>query len=398
MLTRRLINNKFIGIKKFEKVATSNYVMMAQSIEDYVNGTPMTKTRRRKYTLMNGFMVLNAIKFGILVLFDEPWLLVEFGEFLHVFYHKFQIFAFLAFMCFMVVLGDQAVIYYLERRGKFVILDIFHQMITKNRVEGMSPRLANKLLINAYLMSKVILEVQVKCITALCCIIAPIMIFQAHMSDVPHSPFRLAVNGVAFVVMIRQGYLMAMSHTFLFVMSMMYLKYSFTQTLNTVEGCIKNKRMYRRALLDHKRFSLLLTKFSPFINSVIGNLYNLSPVIIIISMQISLEKDLALWKRCFIGNLFITSALGGYFVNKLATWFPLNNRKISKWIYRLNYDRSSGSIQYLLKLDEFLSSQNEMFFGFHCYNMFEMTKLTFYKYLFGISVTYIMTVKTINDM
>ena len=35
MLTRRLINNKFIGIRKFEKVPTNKYVLLAQSIEDY---------------------------------------------------------------------------------------------------------------------------------------------------------------------------------------------------------------------------------------------------------------------------------------------------------------------------------------------------------------------------
>ena len=398
MLSSKLQKNKFIGLLKFETAITNNYLIMAKSFEDYVNGTPISKTRRRNYVMTNVFMIMNAIRFGIIVLYDKPWLLVELGEFLHVFYNKIRILAFLMFMCHVVVLADQAAFFYVERHRKFVIMDIFHQMITKNRVEGMSVQLANKLLVNAYLISKVIIEYQVKCITLLVCMITPIMLYQAYNSDISHSPFRLVVSGLNFILLVRQGFTMAMCTTFLFVIIMMYLKFTFMQSLDTIDKSIKQKKYYNQALIEHKQFSDLLEQFSPLINSVIGNLNNLNPIVIIISMQIMLEKDLALWKRIYIANLFIATALCGFFINKLATWIPFNNSHIPTIIYPICCDKVPRSLRHMLRIEELLSSLNQKFLGFYSYNMFEVTKLSFYKYLFGLSITYMITMKTINNM
>ena len=400
LIMKRLQANQFLGVKMFEKSMVGNYLLMAKSFKDYVNDRPVSKARQLKYFLINGLIISNAIKFGIIALKPEPWLLVEFGEFLHVFYHKLKIFYFLLFAGGLVIIGEQAAIYYVERQRKFVIVNIFHRMITKNRVEGMSRELAIKWTVNAYLIAKVTIEHQVRGITTLACIIAPIMMYQAYNSDIPHSPFRLAVNGLTFVIIIRQGFLMGMCTIFLFAMSMMFLRFRFMQTMQTIEKCIKDKSKFRRALLEHKQFSVLLAKFSPYINCVIGNLYNLSPMVVIISIQIFLEKDLSLWKRGFLANLFITTASGGYFINKLVTWFPLNNRKIPKMIYPVYCQTTSNqrSVRHLLKLDEFLSSLNKKFLGFYCFNMFKMTKLSFYKFILGISVTYMVIKQEIDSL
>ena len=393
---KKLQTNQFIGISKFEKYLVNNYLLMAQSFEDYHNNTPISESRQLKYCMMQALMFINAAKFGMLILCDEPWLLVELGEFLQVFHRKLRIIAIFAFMCSLVANCCQAAIFYVERRRKFVLLDIFHQMMTKNRVEGMSKRLADKMLNNSYLMYKVFIEYQVMSVTIITLIITPLMLYQAYSSDLPHSPFRLAINGLSFIIVARQGFVIVTCIFFMFVTSIWYLKFTFMETLTTIERSIKHKSHYSNALLEHHHFSILLGHFSPYVNSVIGIMYNLSPAIMIISLQIMMESDIEIWKRCFIGNFFIIAILCGYYINKLATWFPMTNSKITNIIYPVYRDKVS--ISKVLKLDNFIAILNETFLGFYCFNMFQMTKLSFYKYLFGISVTYIMIMKKVYSV
>ena len=399
VILKKLQTNPFIGIVTFEKCMVNNCLLMAQSFGDYVNNQPIETSRAVKYILMNGFMVLNIIKYAIEVWCDEPWLLAEFGEFLNIFYPKMRVFALNIVLILIDLLGYQVTFFYAEWRRKFIILEIFHSMITKDRVwRAMDKCLAKKLMTNSYVLSKVLIEFQIKGITMVGTVVLPMMAYQAYMSDVPHSPYRLVISCFATLLFLRQCFVLSMSTPFIFVLSILYMKFTFIQILKNIDRYVKDSRHCRMALSEHQRICTLVSQFSPFINNIIGFVYNVMPFIVIITLRMIMVNELALWKRCYLFNILIVALTAGFFINKLVTWFPLNHRKIPKMIYPICSGKQSRPIGQLLTLDEFLSSLHKKFLGFYCFNMFKMSKLSFYKYVFGLTITYMVLVKTINEM
>ena len=287
--------------------------------------------------------------------------------------------------------------HYLETTRQFKMLEVLHRITTKNRVDGMSKALAKKYSRNFYLFNKFV-EHQIGFFTLLALMWSGTLIYHAHYDGVvKHNLVLLILNGINFTLFIRQLVILGICTAALFTMTTMYLKYRFISVLELIRTCVRTRRNMSMAIYRHKAFSDLLSETSSFVNLTIGLVYYVSPIIIVIPMQIAADQGIALWKRGVMANLLMLISVVAFLVSQLSTWIPKKNLAIPNMLYKLPFQQLPRSFRLMFEFDEFIATLNNSFLGFYAFNFFKFTKFTFYQFLFAISITYMMIKKRLNE-
>lgn len=388
--------NGFTGIKRFERYLIGYHLIWSDSFEAYVRNSPVSRSKKSQWYTMAAFMAINTFKYGLLFVYHEPWLLAWLGEFTYIHY-KMKMMACLVFLTGLLELGRLSIYHHLETSRKFKMFEILHDILTKRKVEGMSIHFARKYSRNFFLFSKFAND-QVHFFTLLMIIWCGTLIQHAYQDErIHHSLFLLILNGVNFTLFVRQMVILANMSAVMFAMTTMYLKYRFIGVLDYIRLCMSTRIDLRLSITKHKEFSDLLRATSSFVNATIGLVYYISPVIIVVPMQIAVDHNIELWKRAVMANFFILISMVAYLTSQLSTWIPKQNSKIPALLYKIACSQSKRPLRQQLRLDEFISSLNNGFLGFYAFSFFRFTKLTFYHFLFGISVTYLMVKKRLNE-
>ena len=189
------------------------------------------------------------------------------------------------------------------------------------------------------------------------------------------------------------------SPTALFYLTIYYARLKYIEFLALFRNNMKLFLYYHHEIFNiilmHKQLRELIIDLSGHINMVIGCVYNFYPYMIVIQLHIALESENSRI-RIFMTLVFFLSVIFSYIMNMVSSWFPHKNLDIPKTLYPLFFINRFNDKRLLLKLDEFILSFNENFVGFHCFNLFAFTKLSFYQYIFGLSITYILVSKNIK--
>ena len=306
----------------------------------------------------------------------------------------------MARLFFTVASLELALIYtyhHLETTRRLRMLGVFHQIITENRIDGMKVTLAKKYSRNFFLFNKFV-EHQIGFFTLLAVIWSVFLTYHAYYDEmIEHNLALLLLNGVNFTLFVRQLVILGILTAVMFTMTTMYLKYRFIGVLTLIRTCVRTRSNLNMVILQHKSFGDLLAETSPFVNLTLGLVYYVSPVIIVIPMQMAADQDSALWKRGVMANFFMLISLVAYLVSQLCTWIPQKNLTIPNLLYKLPFQLTPRTFRLMFMLDEFISTLNNSFLGFSAFSFFKFTKLTFYQFLFGISVTYMMIKKRFNE-
>lgn len=161
----------------------------------------------------------------------------------------------------------------------------------------------------------------------------------------------------------------------------------------------------RDKLLDmfeyqYNEFTKSVGQVSKAINCLIGVIYSITPYIISMTIEmtrVTINNLYDMIRLLFSVAFLIIFIIGTLIMNMACASINNENRPLAKYLYRLIADigrqqqmPSSLSnrhllirisyLKFLLKIDSHISRLNEQYIGFHCFNLFEFTKLGFFEY------------------
>ena len=153
---------------------------------------------------------------------------------------------------------------------------------------------------------------------------------------------------------------------------------------NKATGLYKVTVLYNKLVIDIKMSASLL-------DVIISIAYLTAPFIIGIYWQIAIHFN-GLTRIMALFLLFLTCTFN-YIIYWMASSICLMNKVILKLLYPIQFDKTHNKRLTRLhrwKIDSFVARLNKEFVGFRCLYSIKFTKLSFYKYVLGISTTYIL--------
>ena len=129
-------------------------------------------------------------------------------------------------------------------------------------------------------------------------------------------------------------------------------------------------------------------------NPVIGIMYMSVPFTICFSYELALDHHVHFFGRLLASAALMLACISNYIMYSIASSICVKNKIIAKYLYSIQFDRMSKRVIVRMKIDSFIARLNQEFVGFRCLYFIKFTKLTFYKYILGLSSSYFM----INDL
>jgi hypothetical protein len=390
----RSSSNQFAGIKLYENHLVNNQLIWSDSYDNYCQGKDVPVSRKFKWYMIISFLWLHFFKYTALYVWSEPSLSSTIGDTIHALY-KTKLSALLLMTGIMISISDLLLFRYLEYKNKLKIIEIFCEILTTNRIDGLSKAIANKLMVNSYLIAMYMFNFQLRIFRIVCMILVIILCHQAYLDTMyNHTLPSLIVNSICSWYCVVRMFEIIFTKIYLFIVTEMYLNYRFLDVFETIKTSAKPKSLSSYDICLHKKFRDVLGQISPFVNLAIGVVYYLTPTAIVVTMIIAKDQEAPLWKRLIFANFTIVIFLFVFFMSKLSTIIPNTNKAIPKLLYPLfcGHSRGDKSILLMIKVDEFKASLNRKFLGFYCFNMFKFTKFSFYKLMFGIILTYLLII------
>ena len=152
-------------------------------------------------------------------------------------------------------------------------------------------------------------------------------------------------------------------------------------------GLYKFTVMYNQLVIDIKMTASLF-------NVLISIVYLSAPFLIGLLWQIiSTFNGLT---RIFVLFVLFIAFNVNYTMYWMASSICLMNKVIVKLLHPIQSDKTHNTRLTRLhryKIDSFVARLNNEFVGFHCLYAIKFTKLSFYKYILGISTTYFLLTK-----
>ena len=390
--------NDLEGITRIEHFITDHYVIGSKSFRDYATGQSISNGRRFRMWLNILLMIFNIARYVVLSFKDDKWILILTGEFCYKLYDM-KIIAKFIVAGLALGLSFQSVTYWVEYKHRFKIIEVLYQMHQNDHYYRLTKINTRKFNIFSYVMYKLLL-VLVYGLYALCIGIALVLMYLAYMDNqIDHVPLLLILNMLNLSLLIGCIIINIYSPTALFYLAIYYARLKYIEFLalfrNNMKLFLYNHHEIYSIIIMHKQLRELIIDLSGHINMVIGCVYNLYPYITVLQLHIAMESENTRI-RIFMTLICFISLIISYVMNMVSSWFPQKNLYIPRKLYPLFCINRFNDKRLLLKLDEFILSLNENFVGFHCFNLFAFTKMSFYQYIFGLSITYILVSENIN--
>ena len=386
----KLNEKTFIGIERLEKFMSRHHLMASKSFEDYV----MRNTSKRRLTIcwiINVFIALNTIKYGILSVYNPKWLLVLFGEFVY----KLGPFNLISGICFFggcIASFRQFMNLYFEQKYKFKAIDVLFGLKTRNKSYQLNCKYMKSFCFRSTLMSKLFLESLLNTTTIIMALMMASIAYMAYDDpDMNHNPLNLIISLVIFIVWCRYLFAIYSADFFLFFCIALYLKYSFRQLMGPLKWTALS---VTRVLSTHNRLTKLTKTLNKFFCNSLGILYACGTPAINILLTL-LINETNIWKRLFYGFVITQLQVLMYLITYSAATISIENIKFPKYLYPLFIKRHL-SIMNSLKYSSFLEKLSNNFIGFYCFNFFAYTKLSFFNYTLYVTSNYMLYHKKIN--
>ena len=212
---------------------------------------------------------------------------------------------------------------------------------------------------------------------------------------------------IKIIYQIYAGYIIVIAITF------MFLKFKQNDIIKSIKLNVlwRNKfRLYDNLKVYHQ-FTRLVDKISKLINVICGIIYSFIPFYISQVLWIVTEKsknNLDITAHVLFFVLVIVLFIIIYICDDILSKITKANQSLPKYLYpifhekqftrfqhricfNLNYNFGQLSdIMVRIKIDSFIARLNEEFVGFYCFNLFEITKLTFFELVYMLMSDFIL--------
>ena len=391
------LSNEFRGVIRIEHFITNHYVIGSKSFRDYATGQSISNGRRFRMCLNMILMIFNIARYIVLSIYDDEWILILTGEFCYKLYDM-KIIAKFIVAGLALGLSFQSVTYWVEYKHRFKIIEVFYQLQHYDHQYKLTKINTRKFNIFSYGLYKLFLVQTYYWLGGATIALSLLLVYQAYLDDqIDHYLLLLILNMINLSLWVRQAFISSFSTIALFYLTIYYARLKFNEFLAFLRNNVNkgNNQGIIKIIIFHKQLRELIIDLSGHINMVIGCAYNIYPYMIVISLHIAWESEITR-TRIFMTTICLVLFLLNYIMNMVSSWFPQKNIDIPKCLYRLSCNNSVTGMRLKLKMDEFILSLNENYVGFHCFNLFTFTKMSFYKYIFGLSITYILVFKNVN--
>ena len=403
-LMKKLINKMdtkqihYVGICEFEKLLKRYCLMASESFEDYVKAKPLSTKRKTKLFLYASFLFVIIIKIALSRFHPNPMTKIILGDFYYKMY-DLDIYYVQVIMAAISQLFIVLVQQYLDKQGKFYLLQLFHELKAKKTNSLLKNE--KKFLAWTFISYKCLIF-QMKMMTIIFMITFGISVYSVYYdrSQELTSPFVLAcvaiillLNLVTMIMFSFYFVLIGISSVFLMSLSVLYLKYIFRElNLNLKHGIrLGYNNLVYKSIHDHMQFSKMIAQFRYHNNYILGTFYILVPFILVSGMNIAIEHDeLALWLR--LNELYLSAIIIAlcYSMNLIASWIPTNNQRIDKHLYSVFSGKTGRKLLFKLKVYSLLSDVTERFNGFKCFTLLDLDRMAFYRFFWILSSAYIL--------
>ena len=295
--------------------------------------------------------------------------------------------------------------YYLEIQNKHRILEIFNCIKMNFDQYRLSKLNETRLLWLTWIMQKLFIEQQVKFISIMVSALstyACIMIIYEEIER-NQNPFTIMLTilfGINIMILARLLLNIGLFSCALFILSIFYLILRFHEFHFKLIWTSKKRNwtMLNNLVVRHYHLCHLVSQLSPFTNYIIGCIYYFGTLLMVILIKVFINEHACTQIRIIAAILFSFLFIICYIINLIAASIPIYNRIISKYLYQFNFnEKLSGkniiNVKCKLKLDQFIATVNNVYIGFYCFNLFKFTKLSFYHFIFGISISVILFYK-----
>ena len=390
-------SNDLEGITRIEHFITDHNVIGSKSFRDYTTGQSISNGRRFRMWLNILFMIFNIARYVVLSFKDDKWILILTGEFCYKLYDM-KIIAKFIVAGLSLGLSFQSVTYWVEYKHRFKIIEVFYKLQQNDHHYRLTKINTRKFNIFSYGLYKLFLVQTYYWLGGATIALSLLLVYHAYMDDqIDHYLLLLLLNMVNLSLWVKQAFISSFSTIALFYLTIYYARLKFNEFLAFLRNNVNkgNNQGIIKIILFLKQLRELIIDLSGHIIMVIGCAYNIYPYMIVISLHIALESQITR-TRIFMTTICLVLFMLNYIMNMVSSWFPQKNIDISKCLYRLACTNSLTGLRLRLKMDEFILSLNENYVGFYCFNLFTFTKMSFYKYIFGLSITYVLVFKNIQ--
>ena len=196
-------------------------------------------------------------------------------------------------------------------------------------------------------------------------------------------------------------------------MMLMYFKWKQDEILKSIRFNViwRNKVKLYGNFQDYHQFTVTVYEVSKLINIVIGIVYVMTPILFAQAIMVFNQEVNSFFDRLLqigISIIFPIWIFLIYMMHHLATIITTVNQSIPKYLYPtfnnkdfarltnqvgLNLNYSFGQLSNVMvqmKIDSFIARLNEEYVGFYCFNLFKLTKLAFFQYLYVFMTAYVL--------
>ena len=388
----------------------NNYILYYETLQHYQDKIEPSLKRKLLYHGTSLFLVSVIIKYLFLISFDDDSLKIMTGDILHVLtsYHRKGYIFFINLLASTLLI--RFVVFYYEKKltiykNEIITINNGGNIFKYKNNENSFLIIANS--VNWIKNSFILTFYYISLIYIILSVI--VYIFSKNNYNI----LLLMIFTIQLIIWIKIIHLIYAGYIIIIALTFMFLKLKQNDIMKSIKLNVlwRNKFRLYDSLKDYHQFTRLVDKLSKLINVICGIIYSIIPFLISQVLLILTEKsknNLEIIVHVFFILMGIVLFIIIYIFDDILSNISQANQTLPKYLYpifhekqftrfqhriafNLNYNFGQLSdIMVRIKIDSFIARLNEEFVGFYCFNLFGITKLTFFELVYMLMSDFVL--------
>ena len=364
------------------------FILYGDSIDSYLNDTKMRLHKKLKYYLKLAYLFWRLIIISIICILNDKEYVLALGDITHYMYDPISI-SRLNLLATIFLLWIYGFCFENLSGRKTSMVIFFNDFIKDNLFFNLSYGKRRKFEKSSDYFMKYFME-PVSNFTLYFFYMAMIILAYLAYEDKNYNyPFIIIlIHLIDWILYFNIGWSIIHFAMCFFYFTILYLKLAFDDIILDLLEAIKYKNSTKMMnfLENHNHIVIVINKTSPFINNLIGAINYVFGPMMVIYMNILIDKNTPLFAKIVFGAQLGVQLFVAYLVGSKVGWINHKNRELVKHMNPIfcNWHRHNNkrkhNINLLLKLENFSFTCNNNFLGYKCWVIFYFTSLSFYNF------------------
>lgn len=381
------------------RILSANYLILSENFDDIVSERKVSFARQTKYYTNLVMHLVILVKYVVFMISARPERLATLGES----FHMVSNIHYITRICLSIQMIMIPLIFTLNLFGDQYVAEVFTKVSQLDKSVPFSRVSYRKLSARLWFMNKAIDKI----VSIYRWLVFPSALLYCSIvvymkSEVPYNLLILAINSTLQSIWLTNSIGIALSGATIFYMALSMLKYRFKEVMYLVN--VPSKSHIKKALKSYDDLVCDIKFIRPVVNSIIGMIYLSAPFLIGYLFRMGVDPSVNLIGQALALTTFCVASLSNYVIYAMCSSICTMTHLIVKLIYPIQLNnisstdltRSTKILLIKLKIDSFISRLNKEFVGFRCLYFIKFTKLSFYKYIIGITSTYLLINKLVK--